>query len=139
MTNLVFRRIIIHIREGCNIIQFQTVINWQIYFKTDSDKEPSEYTWEDTNTPFTIQSAVERGLLKYAEEQKVEIPANAETKTKAEFQQGHRKQLFTEKQKQEIAYKYTHYNTSKSQLARQYKCSEKTIRRVLKEVNERTL
>lgn len=62
--------------------------------------------------------------------------SNASKSTNNAFHQGHRKQIFTENEKNEIRYKYTHFNISKRQLARSYKCSEATIRRILKTFSE---
>ena len=48
------------------------------------------------------------------------------------FKRGHRKKMFTEKQVEEIKYKYSHCNATKTQLAKEYHCSPKTIYNVLK-------
>ena len=80
----------------------------------------------------------EEDVLKYAQELLTETATIEEYPTKdapsKEFQRGKRKELFSKEQKKEIAYKYTHYNTSKRKLAKEYKCSEATIRRILKYV-----
>ncbi len=46
--------------------------------------------------------------------------------------EGHRKQMFSETQKQDIRNIFHDENISKRELARQFKCSEATIRRILK-------
>lgn len=51
--------------------------------------------------------------------------------TKSEFKRGHRKSLFTAEQRLEIIYKFTHNKISKTALAREYHCSEKTIRNII--------
>ena len=109
-------------------------LDWQIYFAKDNDgkdiEKPCVFTWTESKKPLTFRSA-------YPELKKIlESPKgseNAVKSTKSEFVQGHRKPMFSDETKKEIAYKYTYFNTSKSELARQYKCSEKTIRNIIKQ------
>ena len=80
----------------------------------------------DTNIPYTLSLACEVYHRR-------KLSENVVKSTKSEFVQGHRKPMFSDETKKEIAYKYTYFNTSKSELARQYKCSEKTIRNIIKQ------
>ncbi len=111
------------------------VLDWQIYFKKSENfpfndlPEPMDYyILTEPKKPLTFHSAYP--FLKEI----FERSENVVKTTKSEFKRGHRKQLFIEEKKQEIAYLYTHNNISKSELARIYKCSEKTIRNILKYV-----
>nr|CRY97629.1 hypothetical protein [uncultured prokaryote] len=114
------------------MVEIKDQLDWQIYFKKSGDfpfddlPKAVAYEWVKTKKPVTYRSAYP--LLK----EFFEHSENVVKTTKSEFKRGHRKQLFTEEQKQKIAYLYTHNNISKSELARIYKCSEKTIRNVLK-------
>lgn len=61
---------------------------------------------------------------------------NVTNKTKSEtsnFRRGHRKSMFTQEQKRKIYAEYTFDKKSKCKLAREYRCSEKTIRNIIKE------
>ena len=65
-----------------------------------------------------------------------ELSENVIKETKSEtnnFRRGHRKSKFTQKQKRKIYTEYAFENKSKCELAREYKCSEKTIRNIVKE------
>ena len=66
------------------------------------------------------------------EEKKVE---NITKNEKFQICQGHRKQMFTVEQKSLIFYKNKILNISKRQLAKEYHCSDATIRRIIKELS----
>ena len=105
-------------------------LDWQIYFAKDNDgkdiEKPCAFTWTESKKPLTFRSA-------YPELKEIlETSENAVKPAKSEFVQGHRKPMFSDEVKKEIIYKHTYFNTSKSELARQYKCSEKTIRNIIK-------
>lgn len=53
-------------------------------------------------------------------------------KSKIQKNPPHRKKMFSNSEVNEIKYKYTHFNTPIKELARQYKCSPKTIRNIIK-------
>ena len=116
------------------IPEIKEELDWQIYFAKDSNgkdkKEANAFVWTNSKLPLTFRSAYPY-LKELLEPQ--ENSANVVKSTKNEFIRGHRKQMFSEKTKEEIVYKYTHFNTSKSELAREYKCSEKTIRNIVKQ------
>ena len=112
------------------ILNVKDILDWQICFAKDDDgkdiKVPRAFTWTESKKPLTFRSAYPQ--LK----ELFETSENAVKPTKSEFVQGHRKPMFSDEVKKEIIYKHTYFNTSKSELARQYKCSEKTIRNIIK-------
>lgn len=57
---------------------------------------------------------------------------NVGFKPNSEIAQGHRQPLFDLDTELEIVDLYAHFNASKSEIARRYKCSEKTIRNIIK-------
>lgn len=106
-------------------------LDWQIYFKKDNDGTdkdvPTQFNWTESGEPLTFRSAYP--ILKVILE---DISDNVEIKTKSEFIQGHRKKIFTNQQLEEIKQMYKD-GISKNQIAKKFKCSEKTIRNYLKE------
>ena len=65
-----------------------------------------------------------------------EVSDNIADSTKSEsnnFKRGHRKSMFNSTQKRKIYAEHTFDKKSKCALARKYKCSEKTIRNIIKE------
>ena len=112
------------------------MLDWQVYFAKNDDgtdkKEASPFVWENSNKPATYRSTYP--ALKRIFESSENVEKSTKSDTPNNFQQGHRKPMFTEEQKQQIIYEYTHYNTPKTQLAQKYHCSEKTIRNILKYV-----
>ena len=113
------------------------ILDFQIHFKYSMDtlkevEEPVPIIFVSSKKPLTLRAVFP--LLKEELETSEKPISKPFSDDEEEKDKGGRPPLFTEKQKSEIAYKYTHYNTSKSSLAREYHCSEKTIRNVLKSV-----
>ena len=72
-------------------------------------------------------------LAEFYHKQKLEEEKNVTKDSVFRVCQGHRKQMFTSEQKEEILYKNKILNVSKRQLAKEYHCSDTTIRRIIKE------
>lgn len=115
------------------IPKIEQELDWQIHFAKTNDcvdqKKAVPFVWTSDNSPLTFRTA-------YPHLKKIFEPSDngdiaQSPKPVHNGTHPHRPPLFTEEEKQEIAYKYTHYNTSKSSLAREYNCSEKTIRNIL--------
>ena len=86
----------------------------------------------DTGEPYFAKEMCEE----YHQNRLKEFSENVEKFTKSEtnnFYRGHRKSMFTQEQKRKIYAEYTFDKKSKCELARNYKCSEKTIRNIIKE------
>ena len=133
-----------------NIPTVKDALDWHIHFTKSNngknEEKPSPFNWVSDESPLTLRSVYPelKKLFELSENvensTKSDIPnnlsENVENSTKSDitnnFHQGHRKQMFTEEQKQNIICEYTHYNTPKTQLAKKYHCSEKTIRNILK-------
>lgn len=85
-----------------------------------------------TNRPYLVKEVCEV----YHQRKLKELSENVTKQTKSEtnnFQRGHRKSMFTQEQKRKIYAEFVYESKSKSALAREYKCSEKTIRNIIKE------
>ena len=85
-----------------------------------------------TNQPYLVKEVCEV----YHQNKLKELSENVTKPTKSEannFRRGHRKSMFTQEQKRKIYAEYTFDKKSKCALAREYKCSEKTIRNIIKE------
>ena len=100
----------------------------QLAFQT-YDNKFTHIVHFDNNQPYLAKEMCEF----YHQKKLKKNSDNVEKSTKSEFKRGHRKQMFTEEQKKEIAYLYANNNMSKSELGRKFKCSEKTIRNILKD------
>lgn len=106
-------------------------LDWHIYFKKNNDgtdkDEPVQFNWIESGEPLTFRSAypILKGILE-------DNSDNVEITTKSEFIQGYRKKIFTTQQIEEIKQMYKN-GISKNQIAKKFKCSEKTIRNYLKE------
>ena len=86
----------------------------------------------DTGEPYFAKEMCEE----YYQNKLKEYSENATKSTKSEvnnFKRGHRKSMFTQEQKRKIYAEHTFDKKSKSELARKYKCSEKTIRNIIKQ------
>lgn len=138
MTNEYFNDTIIHIKQkGCvKIPTIEQELDWQIYFAKNNNcedlKNAVAFVWTSNNNPLTLRTAYPQLKKLLEPSENGCMPQNP--KVVSNGKHPHRPPLFTEEQKQEIAYKYTHYNASKSSLAKEYRCSEKTIRNILKGV-----
>lgn len=85
----------------------------------------------DTREPYFAKEMCEE----YHQNKLKEQSDNAIKQTKSEtnnFHRGHRKSMFTDAQKRKIYAEHTIDKISKCELARKYKCSEKTIRNIIK-------
>ena len=85
-----------------------------------------------TNQPYLVKEICEA----YHQRKLKESSDNVEKITKSEcnnFRRGHRKSMFTQEQKRKIYTEHTFDKKSKCRLAREYRCSEKTIRNIIKE------
>ena len=106
-------------------------LDWQIYFERDGEVKPFYWLDEnskiDLNSPLTLRTAYEE-LKKIFEST---ISDKKEIKIKSEFKQGHRKRMFNKEQVEQIKQLYAD-GMSKNQIAKMYRCSEKTIRNYLK-------
>ena len=86
----------------------------------------------DTDEPYLARELCEV----YHERKFKEYSDNATKPIKSEtnnFQRGHRKSMFTQEQKEEIYRRHIIDKRSKNSLAEEYRCSEKTIRNIIKE------
>lgn len=115
----------------------------QIYLVNEKINKPTAIYWCDDNDNIDLSRPVTLKTLYISlkrifensqdlQKQNLKNSENLYQESKKPFVNGHRKSLFTEKQKQEIVNSYVHDNISKMELARRYKCSEKTIRNVIK-------
>ena len=85
-----------------------------------------------TNQPYLVKEVCEvyhQRKLKESSEN-VTKPTKSETNN---FHRGHRKKKFTDSQRRKIYAEHTIDKISKCELARKYRCSEKTIRNIIKE------
>ena len=109
-------------------------LDWHIYFKQEGFTEARPFYWIgedgiiDENRPLTLRTAYEE--LKRIFEPT--ISDKKDIKIKSEFKQGHRKRMFNEEQVEKIKQLYAD-GMSKNQIAKMYRCSEKTIRNYLKQ------
>lgn len=86
----------------------------------------------DTDKPYLAREMCEV----YHQRKLKESSDNVAKITKSEsnnFYRGHRKSKFTQEQKRKIYAEYTFNKKSKCALAREYGCSEKAIRNIIKE------
>lgn len=119
------------------IAQIKDVLDWQIYYKKDSNsgeelENPEEYKWINTKEPLTLRNAYPHLKTLFEEREKKGEKAENKPKSSSEaVKTGHRKQMFSEEQKKEIYKKYAYSNAPIKALAREYKCSPKTIRNVI--------
>lgn len=85
-----------------------------------------------TNQPYLVKEVCEI----YHQNKLKEFSENVTKQTKSEtnnFQRGHRKSMFSQEQKRKIYAEFVYESKSKCALAREYRCSEKTIRNIIKE------
>lgn len=137
MTICVLRSIIIYV-EGVNIIaEIKDILDWQIYYKKDGKngeevKIPGGYEWTNTKEPLTLRNVYPHLKTLFEKKEKKEEKGLNKPKSSMNVQKiGHRKQMFSESQKKEIYEKYAYENVPIRTLAREYKCSPKTIRNVI--------
>lgn len=86
----------------------------------------------DTDEPYLARELCEVYHQNKLKEQSDNIikPTKSETNN---FRRGHRKSMFSREQKRKIYTECTFDKKSKCALAREYRCSEKTIRNIIKE------
>jgi DNA-binding NarL/FixJ family response regulator len=114
--------------------KIKEMLDWQIHFNQDGGDKVFPFYWTDEkgeiykDRPLTLRTVYQE--LKRVLEPS--IPDKEEVIIKSEFKQGHRKKMFNEEQVEEIKQLYAD-GISKSQIAKMYKCSEKTIRNYLKQ------
>lgn len=92
-----------------------------VYFQRTDKKFVYMQISLDSNETFTL-----RHLLENAEKGK-----NKTKSAPLQIVSGHRKSMFTDTQKSEIKNRYSQGDISKRQLAKLYRCSEKTIRNII--------
>lgn len=86
----------------------------------------------DTGKPYFAKEMCEEYYQNKLKEQSENVikPTKYETNN---FRRGHRKSMFSREQKRKIYTECTFDKKSKCALAREYRCSEKTIRNIIKE------
>ena len=86
----------------------------------------------ETDKPYLAREMCEAYYQNKLKEQSENVIKSTKSETN-NFRRGHRKSMFTQEQKRKIYAEYTFDKKSKCRLAEEYRCSEKTIRNIIKE------
>jgi len=108
-------------------------LDWQIYFAKNNDckDQPKAvpFSWTNTGEPLTFRTAYPQLKKIFTESsENVLKPSKSENN----FIQGHRKKMFSTEQIKEIQ-EMKKQGLSNCQIAKNFQCSEKTIRNYLKD------